>query len=264
MVERNIFVRILHPIFVSLIYIFLYLPIVVLVLFSFNKSSIASGWSGFSLKWFKALLQSPEMLEALKVSLIVALTSTFLSVLMGAALVFASRWWKKSFLFNIFNINIILPEIIIAIGLISIFTFFKIPLGYESLIAGHTLIGLGFVVPIILSRFKELDPMLTEASTDLGARPLQTFSKIVLPLLAPAIIVSCFLVFTLSLDDFFISFFCSGVKVQTLSVYIFSLVRQGIDPRVNAISTCLLAVSSICVLVLCSSKIVGQVFGYGK
>ncbi len=264
MYQRNLFVKIFYPLSVYLVYLFLYLPVIILVLFAFNESSIAVGWTGFSLKWFKALLQTPQMLHALKVSLIVAISSTFLSVLMGSALVFASKWIKNPLLFGMFSTNIILPEIIIAVGLLSIFTFFRIPLGYESLIAGHTLIGLGFVIPIVGARFKELDPLMTEASTDLGAMPFQTFKKIVLPLLAPSLIVASFLVFTLSLDDFFIAFFCSGVKVQTLSIYVYSLVRQGIDPRVNAISTCLLAVSSLFVLVLCSFKLVDQLFSQGK
>ena len=153
MYQRNLFVKIFYPLSVYLVYLFLYLPVIILVLFAFNESSIAVGWTGFSLKWFKALLQTPQMLHALKVSLIVAISSTFLGVLMGSALVFASKWIKNPLLFGMFSTNIILPEIIIAVGLLSIFTFFRIPLGYESLIAGHTLIGLGFVIPIVGSLF---------------------------------------------------------------------------------------------------------------
>lgn len=262
MIKKGIFVKTVHSLFVFFIYLFLYLPIFVLVLFSFNASKIPSGWSGFSLRWFKALWQTPDLLAALNTSLIVATFSTILSVMIGAALVFASKWWRPFFLFNIFHTNIVLPEIILAIGLLSLFTFFKIPLGYGSLISGHTLIGLGFVVPIIRARFQELDPALTEASIDLGASPSQTFRKIILPLLGPSLIASAFLVFTLSLDDFFIAFFCSGTKIQTLSVYVYSMVKYGLDPRINAISTLLLAFSSLFVLTSCFLKVMDRVVGY--
>ncbi|HBS47914.1 TPA: hypothetical protein DEO28_03155 [Candidatus Dependentiae bacterium] len=260
--NKKWFAKIVHVLFVFFVYAFLYLPIFVLVIFSFNDSSVPFAWSGFSLRWFKALWSTPDLLQALKTSLIVASVSTFLSVTLGSFLVVASKWWRPFFLFNIFHTNIILPEIILAIGLLSLFTFLKIPLGYGSLIAGHALIGLGFVVPIIRARFIELDPTLTEASADLGALPLHTFRKIVIPLLAPSMIASAFLVFTLSLDDFFIAFFCSGEKIQTLSVYVYSMVRKGIDPRINAISTILLAVSSLFVLALCLFKVLDQVFGH--
>jgi spermidine/putrescine transport system permease protein len=216
-------------------------------------------WVGFSLRWYKQLFVTPEIVNALGVSLIVAACSTFLSVALGTALVFASKWWRPRFLFEIFYPNIILPEIILALGLLSTFVFLKIPLGYGSLIAGHTLLGLGFVIPIVRARFVELDPVLTEASADLGAMPLQTFRKIVMPLLMPSIIAASLLVFTLSLDDFFIAFFCSGAQIETLSIYVFSKVREGIDPSVNAIAALLLAISSISILILSYLKVLDQV-----
>ena len=179
--SREAFGRIMAPFLVILSYMFLYLPIFVLVLFSFNESSVSIKWTGFSLKWYINLLHSPEIGRALMVSLIVACASTFLSLLLGTSLVLAGRWWKNSFLTNMFYINIILPDIILAVCVLSIFAFFKIPLGYGSLIVGHTVIGLGFVVPIVRTRFAELDPVLTEASLDLGAGYAQTFFKVILP-----------------------------------------------------------------------------------
>lgn len=243
-------------------YLFLYLPIVVLVLFSFNDAEVAMGWVGFSLRWYKKLLASPEILHALRVSLIVATATTFLSITIGTAFVVATRWWKSSIIPHLFYTNILLPEIVLAIGILSIFTFFQIPLGYGSLIAGHTLLGLGFVIPIVKARFVELDPILTEASLDLGATYLQTFRKVIIPLLMPSLIASGLLVFTLSMDDFLISFFCSGPAVQTLSVYVYSMIRAGVDPIINAISACFLVISSLLVLLLCSLKVVDQVISY--
>ena len=263
MVERrHIFLRIMHPLAVSLAYIFLYLPIAVLVIFSFNKSATSVEWTGFSLDWYKQMISNSELLESLKVSLIVAFSSMILSITLGTALVFASRWWKRTFIFNIFYANIVFPEIIIAIGLLSFFTLFRVPLGYGSLIVGHTLIGLGFVIPIVRARFHELDPFLTEASADLGATNLQTFRKILIPLLVPSLVASSLLVFTLSLDDFLIAFFCSSANVQTLSVYVFSMVREGVNPSINAISTCLLLLSSLFVLVLSFMNVIEKVVSH--
>ncbi len=257
--DRNIIIRFLQPAWVVFVYLFLYIPIFVLVLFSFNKKATAVTWTGFTLKWYKKLFATPEMLEAFKTSIIIAVASTILSIVIGAALVFASRWWRSSWQFTLFKINIIFPEIMVAIGLLSLFSFLRIPLGYNSIIAGHTLIGLGFVVPILRARFVEIDPLLIEASADLGATNSQTFWKIVVPLLTPAILVSGLLVFTLSLDDFLIAFFCSGASIETLSVYVYSLVREGVNPTINAISTILLALSSVFILIVYRLKIINTI-----
>lgn len=260
MVEnRNKLVRMLNPLFVYITYLFLYLPIFVIVMFSFNKSRFAVGWTGFSLKWYIKLFSSPEVLDALFVSLVVACFSTLLSVLIGTGLVVASKWWRPWLAYVLFYPNIVLPDIALAIGILSVFAFFKVPLGYGSLIVGHTLIGLGFVVPIVRARFIELDPMLTEASLDLGATSVQTFRKILIPLLRPSLFAASLIVFTLSLDDFLIAFFCSSPKVQTLSIYVYSQMKETVDPSLNAISVLLLALSSIVALILSSMKVVDRV-----
>ena len=258
--ERHFFARIMHPLLVIFAYTFLYLPILILIFFSFNKSAISSSWTGFTLEWYKQMFNTPELLEALRASLVVATASTILSNILATAFVFAMRGRHGGFLYSLFYTNLFFPEIILGIGLLSFFAFFRLPLGYGSLIAGHTLIGLGFVVPIIRARFAEINPILTEASADLGASEFQTFRKVVMPLLRPAIVASSLLVFTLSLDDFLIAFFCSSPRVQTLSVYVFSMVREGVSPTINAISTCLLAVSSLAILILSGMKILDQVF----
>lgn len=263
MVENKRFLfRYISPIIVGFAYLFLYLPILVLVVFSFNDSSFAIEWVGFSLRWYKKLIHSPEIIEALKTSVVIALVTTGLSVLLGTCFVVASKWWRSTVMINLFYSNILLPEIVLAIGILSIFTFLHIPLGYGSLIAGHTLLGLGFVIPIVRARFLELDPILTEASLDLGATYFQTFYRVIIPLLMPSLIASGLLVFTLSMDDFLISFFCSGPTVQTLSVYVYSMIRTGVDPMINAISACFLFISSLLVLVLCSLKVIDQVLSY--
>jgi len=143
-----------------------------------------------------------------------------------------------------------MPEIVLAVGLLSLFSFFSVSLGATTLIVGHTLLGLGYVIPILHGRFAEMDANLIEASYDLGATQRQTFFKIVLPLLSPALIAAGLLVFIISLDDFIISFFCAGASVQTLPLYIFTVIRTGASPMINALSTIMLLVSSVLVLAL--------------
>jgi spermidine/putrescine transport system permease protein len=211
------------------------------------------------MRWYAKIFNTPEILDALYVSLIVAVISTILSLLIGTCFVVASRWWAMNF---IFYPNVVLPDIALAIGILSLFAFFKVPLGYGSLIAGHTLIGLGFVVPIVRSRFVELDPLLTEASLDLGASSGQTFWRVLVPLLRPSLLASALIVFTLSLDDFLIAFFCSSPKIQTLSIYVYAQMKETVDPSINAISVLLLAFSSLVALVLCSMKVIDRVLRY--
>lgn len=253
------FISIWTPFFVGLTYVFLYLPIFILVIFSFNNSSVSIEWTGFSLKWYQNLFASPEIWDCLIVSLIVASASTFLSLFLGTFFVLSGRWLNISLLSSFFNVNVVLPDIIMAVSVLSVFAFFKIPLGYGSLIVGHTIIGLGFVIPIIHSRFVELDPELTEASLDLGAGYAQTFLRIVLPLLTPSLMAAGLLVFTLSLDDFLIAFFCSSPTVQTLSVYVYSMIKTWVDPTINAVSTLLLLASSILILLLSYFKVLDKV-----
>jgi len=156
--------------------------------------------------------------------------------------------------------SLIAPEIVLAVCLLSFFTFFTIPLGITTLIVGHTLIGLAYVVPIIKTRYEEMDYRLIEASMDLGATESQTFYKIVIPILAPAIISASLLVLIVSLDDFLISFFCAGASTLTLPMYIFSEIRSGATPVVNALSTLLLVVSSLLILILTSLKLKTRMF----
>ncbi|MCK4651170.1 ABC transporter permease [Candidatus Babeliales bacterium] len=259
---RRYFSRFATLLFVIFAYIFLYVPMVVMVIFSFNDSSVSLSWKGFSLRWYINFFNSPQIIKALQTSLIVASASTIISVVIGTAFVLCTSWWKTSFLNNIFYLNVILPDIILAVGVLSIFTFLKVPLGYCSLIVGHSVIGLGFVVPIVRTRFEELDPELTEASLDLGAGYNQTFVRVIMPLLIPSLIASGLLVFTLSLDDFLIAFFCSSPNVQTLSIYVYSMIKTFVDPTINAVSTCLLVVSSILVLLLSAFKVIDKVIAH--
>jgi spermidine/putrescine transport system permease protein len=248
------------PVFVFMSYLFMYIPIIVLVIFSFNSGHSTHHWQEFSFRWYRELFASVEIIDALKNSLIVAFSAVILSILMGLFFVFyGTSSFLKNCLFFFYG-SLAAPEVVLAVGLLSIFSFFSVPLGLTTLIAAHTLVGLSYVTPILYSRFTGLDPRLIEASLDLGATEGQTFVRIILPLLYPAIISASFLVFIISFDDFILSFFCAGSSVVTLPMYIFAVIRSGATPVVNALSTLLLLISSIVVLIVTSFRVRTRMF----
>lgn len=257
---KNLFTPFFLPIVVAITYTILYIPIIVLIIFSFNRGTFSYSWHGFTMKWYRELLQSVEVWDALYNSLLVAASSVFLSLTLGTLFVYYSARTTLARWTVIFYGTLAAPEIVLAIGLLSLFSFFSVPLGLTTLIAGHTLLGLGYVIPMIYSRFLEFDERLTHASMDLGASTSQTFFRIILPLLFPALLASGLLVFIISLDDFLISFFCSGASTMTLPMYIFSVLRTGATPVVNALSALLLCISSLCVLLFSSLRVKGQRF----
>lgn len=241
------------PLFVFMAYLFMYIPIIILIIFSFN-SGHTHVWKTFSFKWYNELFQSVEIIEALKNSLIVAFSTVALSLTMGLFFVFygSKRMVARGLLF--FYGSLAAPEIVLAVGLISFFSFFSVPLGMTTLIAVHTVVGMSYMTPMLYSRYISIDKNLSEASYDLGATRGQTFRKVILPLLYPAIMTSSLLVFIVSLDDFILSFFCAGASTVTLPMYIFSVVRSGATPVVNALSTLLLLATSFIVLIFVSFR----------
>lgn len=241
---RNYVTHVL-PFFVGCVYFFLYVPILLLIIFSFNNDLYATDWHGLTTRWYHMLWEDAEVWDALTNSLIVAFSTVILSISMGTLFVFyaSRRFIDMSMAF--FYASLAVPEIVLAVGLLSFFYFFSIYLGLPALIATHTLLGLGYTVPILHARYIEIDKRIIEASYDLGAKQHQTFVRIVLPLLSPAIITGALLVFIISFDDFLLSFFCSGATTQTLPIYIFALIRSGASPMVNALSTMLLTISSV-------------------
>jgi len=238
----------LLPFFVGVMYLFLYLPIILLVVLSFNASPYFYAWDGLSLQWYRELFTSTEVWQALQNSLIVAFSAVALSLLCGVLLVFylKRRYLRKTTL--LFYGTLAAPEIVLAVGLLSAFVYFAVPLGLLTLIVGHTLIGLAYVVPMVTSRLQEMDDALLQAAMDLGATRGYALYSVVLPYLMPTIIGAGLLVFIISFDDFVIAFFCAGASAQTLPLYIFSVIRSGATPMINALSTVLLAISSLLVL----------------
>ena len=160
----------------------------------------------------------------------------------------------------LFYINLMIPEILLALSLLVLFTYCSIPLGLITLIVGHTLLGLGFAVPMISACFAEIDYSVIEASFDLGATLNQTFFRVIVPVLMPAMVAAGLLVFIISFEDFLISFFCAGSSAQTLSLYIFAMIRSGVSPTINALSTLLLLLSSAVVLLFSVLKVRTRIF----
>lgn len=252
------------------IYLFLYIPIFIIVLFSFNAGRHASELRGLSLQWYGKALANPFVVDAFVTSLVVALTVATLSTLMGTAAALALQRLKGTLriLFDgMIYISIMIPGIVIGIAtlvaLVTVFNFLnpllasvspegvkplKLSMGYATVIAAHTLFTMSLVIILVRARIAGMDRTLIEASTDLYATPWRTFYQITLPQIFPAILSSFLLSFTFSFDDFIISFFVAGANT-TLPVYIFSSIRRGITPEVNAIGTMVLAVSLILLIV---------------
>ncbi len=255
MANRYSYTRLSLALFAAFSYLFLYIPIIILVVFSFNDSHFPYVWKGATLAWYRELWQSVEVWDAVKNSLTVACTASLLSLTLGILAILYVPRTLLSRATLLFYGTLAIPEIVLAVGLLSFFSFFSVPFGLTTLIVSHTLIGLGYVVPLIYARYSEIDYVLMEASADLGATRSQTYWRVIVPLMFPALFAAGLLVFIISLDDFVVSFFCSGGSTQTLPMYIFSMIRSGTTPVVNALSTVLLMISSLLVLLFSSLNI---------
>lgn len=234
---------------VVLAYLFLYLPIVVLVLFSFSASRYASVWGGFSLEWYARLLHNERILEALTNSLMVASAATLLSVLFGTAVAYALarlRFRGRLSFETLLSLPMVMPELVQGIALLLLFTVvLSLPLGWWTIAMAHSVFGIAYVALVVRARMDGMDPHLDEAARDLGATSRQIFFRVTLPLILPGIVGGALLAFTLSFDDFVIAFFVSGHGVSTLPVEIYSMVKRGVTPEINALATLILVVSVV-------------------
>lgn len=230
---------------------FLYLPILTVVVLSFNTTRFAFNFSGFSLRWYGDLFTDAAIGEALVNSLIVAVGTTVLATVLGTTLAVGLVRYARSTALDAFAMApAILPDLVLAIGLLSAFSLMGITLGLTTVLIAHAAFGTAFVVAVVRARLVHLDTSLEEASMDLGAGWVSTFFRITLPGIAPAVIAGALLAFTLSLDEFVIAFFTNGPDTPTLPIEIYSRVRFGITPAINALATVLLVISSIAVVVV--------------
>lgn len=230
----------LSKIYATLVYIFLYLPIFVLVVFSFNKSKLNATFTGFTLDWYKNLINNTQILEALKNSLIIAFISTFFAVIIGTLAAIGMYRYKfkgKGAMEGLLYIPVVIPEIVMGISMLAFFSSLNLPAGLITLILAHITFCISYVIIVVRARLDGFDAALEEAAQDLGATPWQTLTKVTLPVIAPGIISGALLAFTLSLDDVIISFFAAGPDSNTLPLKIFSMVKFGVTPEINALST---------------------------
>ena len=232
-------------------YIFLYTPIIILVVFSFNSSRFVTSWEGFSFRWYGELFRNEAMVIALKNSLIVAVVSTLVSTVIGTmvALVMERHSFPGKLAFDaLLYLPVIIPDIAMAVMLLLFFVLVQFRLSLITIMISHIAFMISFVAIVVRARLVGFDRSLEEAAQDLGANELQTFRHVTLPLLMPGILAGALLAFTLSLDDFVITFFTAGVGSTTLPLRIYSMVKLGITPEINAVSTLLLAASMVLVL----------------
>ncbi len=226
--------------------LFLYLPVAILVLFSFNASRLSATWQGFTLKWYAALARDRALLAATWNSLLVAGISTILATGLGvAAALGLERLGSRSrrMIEGAMLLPLVVPEIMMGVALMLFFVLIKLPLGLPTVIIAHTAFNLPLVMVIVRARLRKLDPCLEEAASDLGATPWQVFRRVTFPLLRPAIVGAALMAFTVSLDDFIVTFFTAGPGSTTLPLKVYSMIKSGVSPEINALSAVLVLVS---------------------
>jgi putrescine transport system permease protein len=248
-IERNI-----SRAWLALVYLFLYIPLFFLIVFSFNSTRQDSIFTGFSLRWYQALLDDSRLVEGFFLSLKVALISGTLSVVLGSFAAFVlvryRRFSGRTLFYGLVNAPLVMPEVIIGLSLLLLMVAAQRTLGFPergfgTIVMGHTLLGMAYATVVIQSRLSEMDRSLEEAAMDLGCRPAQVFFLVTLPNIAPSMVSAWLLTFTLSFDDVVISEFLSGPGVTTLPQVIFSYARRGVNPSIYAAATLLIAVVSI-------------------
>ncbi len=227
--------------------VFFYLPIAVLVVNSFNASRFGGEWNGFTLQWYRKLLASPDIWHALGNTFTIAVLATAGSTLLGTTAAFALDRWRTRLQdahYLLVYAPLVIPEILLGISLLLFFVALGVELSYVTIVLAHVTFCVSYVAMVVLGRLQDFDWSLVEAAQDLGASPWVTARDVVLPLLAPGIFAGALLAFTLSVDDFVITFFTAGPGTTTLPLRIYSMIKHGSPPLINALSTLLLALTT--------------------
>ena len=231
---------------------FLYLPMVILVIYSFNSSKLVTVWAGFSTKWYGELMQNEAFLDAAWVTIKVAVVSSTFATVLGTlaayVLVRAGRFWGRTLFSGMIYAPLVMPEVITGLSLLLLFIGIGLDRGVITIILAHTTFSMCYVSVVVSSRLAAFDMSLEEAALDLGSTPFEAFRLVTLPIIAPAVISGWLLAFTLSLDDLVIASFTSGPSATTLPIKIFSAVRLGVSPEINALSTIMIAIVTVGVI----------------
>ncbi|AOY02348.1 ABC transporter permease [Jeongeupia sp. USM3] len=237
----------------GLVYLFLYLPLIIVVVYSFNDSKLNAEWVGFTFKWYEILFNDAQMLTAARNTLIIGLVTSLCATVLGTLAGLAMYKYKLRLLPVLVLTPIAIPEILMGVSLLIFFVMLNMTLGLVSVALAHIAFCIGFVAIVVRSRLQGMDESLVEAARDLGATPIQAFRLVTLPLIMPGIIAGALMAFTLSIDDFVITFFTAGAGASTLPLQIYSMIRIAVTPEVNAISTLLMLLTLA--LIIIASKV---------
>ena len=248
-------------IYVAVITILTYIPILLTVVYSFNASKLTSVWEGFSLKWYRELFRDRDLGEALINSLILAVSSCAVSAVigtLGAVGISRIHWKTKGMLEYISILPLMIPEIILGMVLMAFFYMMNLPFGMLTLLIGHTVFCVPYILMEVKARLAGMDPSLEEAARDLGAGPFRAFWDIILPLIMPAVLSGSLLALAMSMDDVVISIFINGPRLATLPIKVYTQIKTGVTPEVNALCTIMLAVT---ILILLIYTAIGKITG---
>ncbi len=247
--------KVFSNMYLILIFIFLYAPIFALALFSFNDSKSMAKWEGFTLKWYQQLFHNDRIISALLTTVVVAILASVIATFIGtisAIGIDRMRGPKKAMLLNIIYLTLLNPDIVTAVGLMILFIFFNMKLGFMTMLLAHITFNIPYVVLSVLPKLRQLPDNVEEAAMDLGAKPMYTLRKVILPQIKPGIISGFLMAFTMSIDDFIISFFNTGNGVTNLSIEVYSMAKRGIKPEINALTT--LMFITVLILLLVANK----------
>ncbi|MDV8116018.1 ABC transporter permease [Bacillus sp. BAU-SS-2023] len=236
-------------------FLFLYAPIMALAVFSFNDSKSMAHWNGFTFKWYKQLIHNDSIMNALYYTLLVAIISSIIATIVGtisAIGIHKMRGKRRKLILNINYLPVLNPDIVTAVALMSLYVFLKLEFGFTTMLLSHIMFSIPYVILSVLPKIKQLPQNIEEAAMDLGATPMYALRKVVLPQIKPGIISGFLIAFTMSIDDFIISFFNTGNGVSNLSIEIYGMARRGIKPEINALSTIMFTV--VLILLLISNK----------
>lgn len=243
---------ILAKIYVGICFAFFYLPILVMVVFSFNDSKSLSKFTGFSLQWYEELFTNYEVMQAVFVSVSIAILATAISTVLGTFTAIGlskSRKFLREYLLNVNNFPIMNPEIVTAISVMLLFSSLRIPKGYVTMLLSHIMFCTPYVITSVYPKVKSLDPNLANAAMDLGATPWQALIKVIIPMIKQGIFAGALLAFTMSFDDFVISYFATGNGVKNISIVVYNMTKR-MNPTINALSTIVITVIAVGVFIV--------------
>ena len=248
--------RFLKKTYTFIIFLFLYAPIAILMLYSFNDARSRGRWGGFTLRWYKELFSDSSIMSALLNTLIIAFVSAAVAAVVGTFAALGIHFMgkrTKGIIMKITYIPVMNPDIVTGVSLMLLFMFLHIPSGYITLILAHITFNIPYVILSVLPKLQQLNPHLFEAAEDLGAGFFYTFRKVILPEISSGIITGFLLALTLSIDDFVVSFFTKGAGISTLSVLIYAMARKNVSPTINALST-IMFVSVMIMLIIVNKR----------